>query len=95
MIVTQPTVAEDLVRQCIEAGIPRVWLHCTLGTRPRLFKNLAASIGSVSPEAVRLCRENGITVIPGSCPMQFLGNFGHACMRGILRMTGALEVPAA
>jgi len=95
VIVTKPAIAEDLVRQCIEAGVPRVWLHCMLGTRPHLFKDLASKIGSVSPEAVRLCQENGITVIPGSCPMQFLGDFGHTCMRGFLRMTGALEVPEA
>ena len=69
-------------------------MHCLLGTRPRFLKGLAASMGSVSPEAVRLCRENGIAVIPGSCPMQFLGDdFGHTCMRGILRATGALEIP--
>lgn len=95
VIVTKPSVAEALVRQCIEAGVPRVWLHSVLGTRPRLMKSVAASITSVSPEAVRLCHENGITVIPGSCPLQFLGaDFGHTCMRGILRATGALAVPA-
>ena len=95
VIVTKPAVAEDLVRQCVEAGVPRVWMHCMLGTRPRFLKNLAASIGSVSPAAVRLCRENGIAVIPGSCPMQFLGeDFPHTCMRGVLRMTGALALPA-
>ncbi len=94
MIVTKPAIAEDLARQCVKAGVPRVWLHCMLGTRPRLFKGLAANLGSVSPEAVRICQENGIEVIPGSCPMQFLGeDFGHTCMRGLLRMTGALEVP--
>lgn len=94
VIVTRPAVTEELVRQCIEAGVPRVWMHSMLGTRPRLMKSVAASITSVSPEAVRLCRENGITVIPGSCPMQFLGDFGHTCMRGVLRATGALAVPA-
>ena len=95
VIVTKPAVAEDLVRQCVEAGVPRVWMHCMLGTRPRFLKSLAASTGSVSPAAVRLCRENGIAVIPGSCPMQFLGeDFPHACMRGVLRMTGALQMPA-
>lgn len=96
VVVTQPAVAEDLVRQCVTAGVKRVWLHSMLGTQPHLFKSLAAKIGSVSPKAVRLCQENGIEVIPGSCPMQFLGeDFGHTCMRGILRMTGALEMPEA
>ena len=76
--------------------VSRVWMHCMLGTHPRFLKGVAASMGSVSPEAVRLCRENGIFVIPGSCPMQFLGeDFGHTCMRGFLRVTGALDVPAS
>jgi len=96
VIVTKPAVAEDLVRQCIEVGARRVWMHCLLGTHPRFLKGVATSMGSVSPEAVRLCRENDIAVIPGSCPMQFLGeDFGHTCMRGILRVTGALDVPAS
>jgi len=95
VIVTRPAVAEELIRQCALAGVPRVWLHSMLGTRPRFMKKVAASITSVSPEAVRLCQQSGITVIPGSCPMQWLGaDFGHTCMRGILRATGALELPA-
>jgi predicted CoA-binding protein len=95
VVVTRPAVAEDLVRQCVRAGVPRVWLHCMLGTRPRFLKKLARTIGSVSPEAVRLCGDSGITVIPGSCPMQFLEeDLPHTCMRGVLRTAGALEVPA-
>lgn len=89
VIVDRAAFTEDLVRQCIEAGVPRVWLRCLLGTRPRL----TALSGSASPEAVRLCRDNGITVLPGSCPLQFLGSFRHACMRELLRTIGALEVP--
>ncbi len=92
VIVTRPAVTEQIVRQCIELGIPRVWMHCAMGTRPKIGKEAAQTIGSVSEEAVRLCRENNIAVIPGSCPMQFAGDFGHACMRGVLRLMGALEV---
>lgn len=96
VIVTRPAVAEDLVRQCAMAGVSRVWLHSALGTNPRFLKKVAASITSVSAEAVRLCEENGIAVIPGSCPMQFLGaDLGHMCMRGFLRATGALEIAAS
>ena len=96
VIVTRPAVAEELVRQCALAGVPRVWLHSALGTRPRLLKKVAASISSVSPAAVRICAESGISVIPGSCPLQFLGaDFGHTCMRGFLRATGALEIAAS
>jgi hypothetical protein len=42
---------------------------------------------------VRLCRENGIAVIPGSCPNQFLKpDVGHGMMRGMWRMFGFLQV---
>jgi hypothetical protein len=44
---------------------------------------------SVSPEAVRLCRESGIAVIPGGCPNQHVQpDFGHAVMRGLFRTLG-------
>lgn len=92
LIVTRAALSESLVRQCVTAGVRRVWLHNMLGTKPRFMKAVAAKLGSTSDAAVALCRANGITVIPGSCPMQFLGDVPHTCMRGILRMTGALEV---
>jgi hypothetical protein len=60
-----------------------------LGTRP----GLGASMTSVSREAVDLCHRHGITVIPGSCPNQFLKpDFGHAVMRGMWRTLGFLKV---
>jgi predicted CoA-binding protein len=92
VIITRPAIAEQIVRQCIELGIPRVWMHCSLGTRPKLAKKLAATITSVSEEAVRLCRENNIAVIPGGCPMMFCEpvDFGHKCMRWSLRLFGSL-----
>ena len=49
----------------------------------------AASMTSVSPAAVQMCRENGIAVIPGACPNQFLKpDFGHAMMRVMFRTIG-------
>lgn len=94
VIVTRPEIAEELIRQCAAAGVPRVWLHNMLGTRPRFMKSMAAKMTSVPPAAVEICRAGGIRVIPGSCPMQFIGDAGHRCMRGILRFAGALEMPA-
>jgi hypothetical protein len=42
---------------------------------------------------VEMCKANGIAVIPGSCPNQFLKpDFGHAMMRGLWRMFGFLNV---
>jgi hypothetical protein len=93
LVVTRPEVTEEIVRQCIALGIPRVWMHCALGSRPTFAKDAAAKIGSASAEAVRLARENNIAVIPGGCPNMFLEpDFGHACMRGLLRAAGALAV---
>jgi hypothetical protein len=60
-----------------------------MGTKP----GLAASMTSVSQDAVQMCRENGIEVIPGSCPNQFLKpDFGHTLMRGMFRTIGFLRV---
>jgi hypothetical protein len=88
-ILTNPKVTEQVVQQCVDLGIQRVWMHCLMGTKP----GLAASMTSVSQDAVRMCRENGITVIPGSCPNQFLkADFGHAMMRVIFRTLGFLNV---
>lgn len=84
-ILTNPKVTEQIVQQCIELGIRRVWMHCLMGTKP----GLAANLTSVSQDAVRMCRENGIEVIPGSCPNQYLNpDFGHAMMRVIFRTLG-------
>lgn len=88
-ILTNPKIAEQIVQQCVDLSIPRVWMHCMMGTKP----GLAAGMTSVSQDAVRLCRENGITVIPGSCPNQFLKpDFGHTVMRVMWRTLGFFNV---
>jgi predicted CoA-binding protein len=77
-ILANPKVSEQIVEQCVDLGIRHVWMHCMMGTKP----GLGANATSVSQEAVRVCRENGIAVIPGACPNQFLKpDFGHAMMR--------------
>lgn len=84
-ILTSPKVAEQIVQQCVDLGIKHVWMHCLMGTKP----GLAAGMTSVSPDAVRVCHENGITVIPGACPNQFLKpDFAHALARAIFRTMG-------
>ncbi len=88
-ILTNPQVTEQIVQQCVDLGIKYVWMHCMMGTKPGLVANMT----SVSPEAVRLCHENGITVIPGSCPNQFLKpDIGHAIMRVMWRALGFMKV---
>jgi len=80
VISTPPEAADQIVRQCAEVGISRVWLHRSFGE------------GSVSPTAVKFCEENNISVIAGGCPMMFCKpvDFGHTCMRWALRLTGGL-----
>ncbi|NIN09956.1 MAG: CoA-binding protein [Gemmatimonadales bacterium] len=80
VISTPPAVADQIVRECAAAGIARVWMHRSFGR------------GSVSQPAVRFCREHGIAVIPGGCPMMFCApvDFPHKCMRWVLNLTGGL-----
>lgn len=91
-ILTNPQICENIVQQCVDLGVKRVWMHCMMGTKP----GLVASMSSVSQDAVRMCHENGITVIPGSCPNQFLNpDFGHRLMRGMFGALGFLNVEQA
>src|SRR5581483_4734067 len=88
-ILANPKVTAAIVRQCVELGVRHVWMHCLMGTKP----GVAAGMTSVSREAVEMCRQNGIAVIPGSCPNQFLNpDFGHGLMRSMWRLFGYLNV---
>ena len=88
-ILASPKVTDEVVQQCVDLGVKHVWMHCMMGTKP----GLVGSMTSVSQNAVEMCRENGIAVIPGSCPNQFLKpDFGHAMMRGLWGMLGFMKV---
>ena len=82
VIVTRPEVTERIVRDCHDTGVHRVWMHQSIGKKG----------SSVSPDAVDYCRRHDISVIAGACPMMFgTGpDFGHACMRWVLKLTGGL-----
>lgn len=81
VIITRPETTEKIVRDCNDAGVRRVWMHQSLGKG-----------SSVSPQAVEYCRQHDISVIAGACPMMYgpSVDFGHACMRWILGLTGRL-----
>lgn len=88
-VLASPKVTEQIVQQCVDLGIKHVWMHCMMGTKP----GLASGMTSVSQPAVEMCRANGITVIPGACPNQFLKpDFGHSMMRGMWRLFGFMNV---
>ena len=81
VIITRPETTERIVRDCGDAGVRRVWMHQSM-----------AKGSSVSPEAVEYCRQHDISVIAGACPMMFGPgvDFGHRCMRWLMRLTGGL-----
>jgi uncharacterized protein len=83
VIVTRPAATLQLVRDCVELGIKRVWIHRAFGP------------GSGSPEAARLCRENGISLIDGACPLMYCPpvDFFHRCLRGGFGLFGKLPKP--
>ncbi len=88
-VLTNPKNTEIIVQQCVDLGIKHVWMHCMMGTKPGLM----GSATSVSANAVKMCKDNGISVIPGSCPNQFLNpDFGHGMMRGMWGLFGFMSV---
>ncbi len=84
VIATTPQVSTEIVRQCVALGIRDVWMHRSFGA------------GSVSNDAVRLCRENGIAVIDGACPLMYCEpvDVAHKCFRWVLGAFGRLPHPA-
>ncbi len=76
--------AVEVVRDCIALGVRRVWL----------FKGLGGD-GAVSDESVELCRQRGIAVIDGACPMMFLDPVGlpHRVHRAFRHLSGSLSRP--
>jgi predicted CoA-binding protein len=80
VIATRPEATERIVRECAAVGVHRAWIHRSFGK------------GSVSPVAVEFCRQNGIQVIAGGCPMMFCEpvDVAHKCMRWVLNFTGGL-----
>lgn len=80
VIITKPEVTDEIVRECAEINIKNVWMHNGMGGT------------SISENAVIFCREHGISVISGGCPMMFVkdADFGHRFMRWVQKLTGKL-----
>ncbi|HTJ23696.1 MAG TPA: CoA-binding protein [Gemmatimonadaceae bacterium] len=81
VIITRPGTTEQIVRECHNTGVRRVWMHQSL-----------AKGSSVSRAAVEFCQQHDISVIAGACPMMFGPgvDFGHTCLRLYLKLTGGL-----
>ena len=70
VIATSPAHAETTMRECVDLGVDRVWMHRGPGA------------GSVSDEATAYGREHGVTVIDGGCPCMVgpTADTGHKIM---------------
>ena len=84
VIATNPDESAAVMQDCVDAGITRVWMHRSFGT------------GSVSEDATKLGRDNGITVIAGGCPLMFppTNDVGHNVMRVMLNIGGKIPKEA-
>lgn len=60
IIATPASAADQVVRDCAEAGIKRVWMH-----------NGHMGGSSVSQSAVEFCQQHDMMVIAGACPLMF------------------------
>jgi len=76
LLMTPPQATEQLVKDCAEAGVPRVWMHRGIGP------------GAVSDKAAVFCRQHGISVIAGACPLMFLRKpaLAHRFHSALLRL---------
>lgn len=79
IVMVNHETAVDIVRQAIDRGVEHVWL----------FKGLGHE-SAVSDEAIALCHEHGVSVVPGACPLMFLRPVHglHRVHRGIRRIRG-------
>jgi predicted CoA-binding protein len=75
--------AADVVRECLAAGVRKIWLH--RGGGP----------GAVSEEAIAACRAGGVEPIQGLCPFMALPGapFPHRLHGAVRRAFG--RAPAA
>ncbi|BDG01250.1 CoA-binding protein [Anaeromyxobacter oryzae] len=78
LLMTPPARTADAVRDCVAAGVRRVWMH--RGGGP----------GAASPEAIALCEAAGIAPIVDLCPFMALPGAGwfhrlHGRFRGVHR----------
>jgi predicted CoA-binding protein len=78
LLMTSPAVTEQVVKECAEAGVRRVWMYRAVGA------------GAVSEKALDFCGEHGIDVVHGYCPYMFLQQAGwyHKVHGFLLKLVG-------
>ena len=85
VVMVAAGAAAGVVRDCADHDVPRVWL----------FKGIGGA-GAVSDDALQVCRDRGVEVVAGACPLMFLEPVGwfHRVHRSVRRGRGAVERPA-
>ena len=80
VIGTSAHRALDTMKEAVELGVPRVWMHRSIDA------------GSVSPDATAYGREHGVRVIDGGCPLMFdpAADGGHKFMCAMLKLFGTV-----
>ena len=78
LLLTSREQTDAVLRDCVEAGIRRVWLH------------RGAGVGAASPGALAFCAANGLEVVHDLCPFMALpgAGFPHRVHR-FFRTAGA------
>ncbi|HEX5091762.1 MAG TPA: CoA-binding protein [Burkholderiales bacterium] len=78
MVVTHPSVAARIAKDALDENIRHIWFHRSFGD------------GSVSAEALELCRSRGVEPIEGGCPLMYCRPVdpAHRFFRWWLRLKG-------
>jgi predicted CoA-binding protein len=77
LLLTNPSVTDEVVRECCDAGVRKVWMY------------RASGAGAVSRDAVEFCTKENMSVVEGECPFMFLPDSGfphnvHAFCRKLI-----------
>ena len=80
IIVLPPEITEQIVKECAQASIKRVWMHKGAGGK-----------GSQTKTAIEICKANGIEVVYDLCPLMFLPPVGiHKIHLWFKRLVGRM-----
>lgn len=84
IVMTPAAASAGVVRDCVEAGVRRVWLH------------RGAGVGAVSDEAVQAARGAGLELVAGECPLMFAHHpaLVHRVHGAVRRAQGEHPLPA-
>lgn len=80
-IATNPSASLEVVKQCVENEISRIWFHRSFGN------------GSFSEDAAKLGEDKGLSVIRAGCPMMFIKDADgfHKIVAFFMRVFGKLK----